>query len=88
VVSITVQTAGEQVEGSGVILASDGLVVTNNHVVEDAAGGGRITVRLSDGRTVLAHGQRRQAGRRVGAPVAERQPQGPGDQRLRPADLV
>jgi putative serine protease PepD len=55
VVSITVQTAGEQVEGSGVILASDGLIVTNNHVVEDAAGGGRITVQLSDGRTVAAN---------------------------------
>ena len=55
VVSITVQTAGGQVEGSGVILTSDGLIVTNNHVVEDAAGGGRITVRLSDGRTVAAN---------------------------------
>lgn len=54
VVSITVQTAGEQVEGSGVILTSDGLIVTNNHVVADAAGGGRITVQLSDGRTVAA----------------------------------
>jgi len=55
VVSITVQTAGGQVEGSGVILTSDGLIVTNNHVVEDAAGGGRITVQLSDGRTVAAN---------------------------------
>ena len=55
VVSITVQTAGGQVEGSGVILTSDRLIVTNNHVVEDAAGGGRITVQLSDGRTVAAN---------------------------------
>jgi putative serine protease PepD len=55
VVSITVQTAGEQVEGSGVILTSDGFIVTNNHVVENAAGGGRITVQLSDGRTVAAN---------------------------------
>jgi putative serine protease PepD len=54
VASITVRSAGQQVEGSGVVLRSDGLIVTNNHVVEDAAGGGRITVELSDGRTVAA----------------------------------
>ena len=54
VVSITVRSAGQQVEGSGVVLRSDGLIATNNHVVEDAAGGGRITVELSDGRTVAA----------------------------------
>jgi putative serine protease PepD len=54
VVSITVQTGGEQVEGSGVILTSDGLIVTNHHVVADAAGEGRIAVRLADGRTVAA----------------------------------
>jgi putative serine protease PepD len=54
VVSITVRTAGGEVEGSGVILRSDGLIVTNDHVVEDAAGGGRVTVELSDGRTVAA----------------------------------
>jgi putative serine protease PepD len=53
VVSITVRAAGQQVEGSGVILRSDGLIVTNHHVVADAAGG-RITVQLSDGRTVAA----------------------------------
>jgi putative serine protease PepD len=53
VASITVRTAGEQVEGSGVVLTADGLIVTNAHVVADA-GGGRITVDLSDGRTVAA----------------------------------
>jgi len=54
VVSITVRSAGEQVEGSGVVLSSDGLIVTNAHVVADAADGGRVTVDLSDGRTVAA----------------------------------
>jgi putative serine protease PepD len=54
VVSITVRTAGQQVEGSGVILGSDGLILTNNHVVEDAAQGGRITVEFSDGSTATA----------------------------------
>jgi putative serine protease PepD len=53
VVSITVRTAGEQVEGSGVVLTAHGLIVTNAHVVAGAAGG-RITVDLSDGRTVVA----------------------------------
>jgi putative serine protease PepD len=32
-VPIAVRTAGQQVEGSGVIIGSDGLIVTNNHVV-------------------------------------------------------
>jgi putative serine protease PepD len=52
VVSITVWSAGGQVEGSGVILSADGLIVTNDHVVEDAGSGGQVTVQLSDGRTV------------------------------------
>jgi putative serine protease PepD len=54
VVSITVRTTGQQVEGSGVVLRSDGLILTNNHVVEGAAQGGRITVEFSDGATATA----------------------------------
>ncbi|CAN5457737.1 hypothetical protein BH11ARM2_BH11ARM2_17590 [soil metagenome] len=37
--------------GSGVILSKDGIIVTNNHVVE---GADKVTVRLSDGRTIDA----------------------------------
>ncbi|MEV6239945.1 trypsin-like peptidase domain-containing protein [Lentzea sp. NPDC051838] len=38
--------------GSGVILSSDGKILTNNHVV--ASAGGQVTVTLNDGRTVQA----------------------------------
>ncbi|WP_306214421.1 S1C family serine protease [Actinoplanes sp. RD1] len=37
--------------GSGVVLTADGLVLTNNHVVES---GGTASIRLADGRTVPA----------------------------------
>ena len=55
VVSIEVSTAQGGGEGSGVVLSADGLILTNNHVVADAAGGnGQITVTLSDGSTASA----------------------------------
>ncbi len=38
-------------EGSGIILSSDGLILTNNHVVAAAKGGPETTVTFSDGRT-------------------------------------
>jgi putative serine protease PepD len=45
VVSISVETGSSGGTGSGVVLRSDGYVLTNNHVVADAAGGvGTITV--------------------------------------------
>lgn len=37
--------------GSGVIITSDGYILTNNHVVADAAKKGGVTVKLSDKRT-------------------------------------
>jgi putative serine protease PepD len=54
VVSITVQGQGTSGEGSGVVLRSDGTVLTNNHVVEAAANGGTIRLTFSDGRTAPA----------------------------------
>ena len=37
--------------GSGVIISSDGYIVTNNHVIEDAS---KISVTLNDGRELIA----------------------------------
>jgi putative serine protease PepD len=51
VVSIAVTGGGQSGEGSGVILRSDGTILTNNHVVDAAAAGGSITVRFADGRS-------------------------------------
>ncbi len=48
-VSIEVSTPGLQGSGSGFVLREDGLIVTNNHVVADAADGGEIRVVFSDG---------------------------------------
>jgi serine protease Do len=47
----TGQPVAEQGTGTGVVVRSDGLIATNDHVV---AGGQDITVTLSDGRTVPA----------------------------------
>ncbi|HEX4699885.1 MAG TPA: trypsin-like peptidase domain-containing protein [Actinomycetes bacterium] len=52
VVSIEVSTQQGGGEGSGIVLSSDGLILTNNHVVADAANGaGTITVTFNDGTT-------------------------------------
>jgi putative serine protease PepD len=53
-VSITVTTQTGQSEGTGVITRSDGVILTNNHVVADAAQGGQISVKLNDGKKVSA----------------------------------
>ena len=55
VVSISVATPRGQGTGSGVILSSDGLVLTNNHVVAAAASGGQISVTFNDGEEASAH---------------------------------
>lgn len=40
--------------GSGVVLSKDGIILTNNHVVAEAADGGSLTVTFHDGRTASA----------------------------------
>ncbi|HMG45137.1 MAG TPA: trypsin-like peptidase domain-containing protein [Acidimicrobiales bacterium] len=54
VVSITATDGRQSGEGSGVIISSDGLVLTNNHVVALAAEGGQLEVTLPDGSTANA----------------------------------
>ncbi|MGE5287391.1 MAG: S1C family serine protease [Micromonosporaceae bacterium] len=55
VVMIKATTATGTSEGSGVILESDGVIVTNNHVISDAAdGNGSISVTFDDGSTADA----------------------------------
>lgn len=54
VVSIDVQTSQGAGAGSGVVFDAKGNIITNNHVVEGAAGKGDINVTLSDGRTFAA----------------------------------
>ena len=49
VVKINVKGQQEQGSGSGIIISSNGEILTNNHVVEVAAGGGEISVNFNDG---------------------------------------
>jgi putative serine protease PepD len=54
VVSITFSAGGQSGEGSGVIISSDGQILTNNHVVAAAANGGQLTVTFQDNKTASA----------------------------------
>jgi putative serine protease PepD len=54
VVKIDVAGARGAGSGSGIILSSDGEILTNNHVVELAGDGGSITVSFNDGSTAKA----------------------------------
>jgi putative serine protease PepD len=54
VVSITVTGAQETDEGSGIVLRSDGVILTNNHVISAAENGGTISVTFTDGTTAAA----------------------------------
>ncbi len=54
VVTVNVDTSGEQDTGSGVIIRSDGYILTNNHVIAAASSSGRVTATLADGRKLKA----------------------------------
>jgi putative serine protease PepD len=54
VVKINVAGPSGQGSGSGVVLSEDGEILTNNHVVDAAAEGGRIAVSFDDGSTAPA----------------------------------
>jgi putative serine protease PepD len=53
---VQIEVAGPQGEGSGsgIILSEDGRILTNNHVVEVAEGGGSLRVSFEDGTTATA----------------------------------
>jgi putative serine protease PepD len=52
VVSISVESPSGSGTGSGVVLRSDGYIITNNHVVDAAANGGRVTVSFNGAESV------------------------------------
>ncbi len=53
---VQINVKGPQIadSGTGIILSSNGQILTNNHVVEAAANGGTITVLFGDGKTARA----------------------------------
>jgi putative serine protease PepD len=54
VVQINVAGSQGSGSGSGIILSEDGQILTNNHVVELAQGGGTLSVQFNDGTTAEA----------------------------------
>jgi S1-C subfamily serine protease len=57
VVSISVTSTSGDGTGSGSVIQSDSsksFIVTNNHVIDDAVGGGKVTVELQDGTEIDA----------------------------------
>jgi putative serine protease PepD len=66
VVSIAFTGQAGSGTGSGIVISKDGVILTNNHVVAEAADGGSLTVSFQDGRTASA----KILGRDPGADVA------------------
>jgi putative serine protease PepD len=54
VVTVIVRGAGQEAEGSGIILRADGVILTNNHVVAAAGADASIAVQFSNGQTATA----------------------------------
>ncbi|CAN5180758.1 hypothetical protein BH18ACT9_BH18ACT9_04890 [soil metagenome] len=54
VVKISVTSSQGSGSGSGIVLSADGEILTNNHVVEVAQGGGAMAVSFSDGSSAKA----------------------------------
>src|SRR5690606_16596342 len=54
VVSISATNGQSGTGGTGIIVSSDGEILTNNHVVAIAKGGGTVTVTFNDGKTASA----------------------------------
>jgi putative serine protease PepD len=54
VVSIGFEAGQVSGSGSGIVISADGQILTNNHVVAQAADGGSLTVTFSDGSTAEA----------------------------------
>ena len=54
VTQVNVAGGGQAGSGSGIIISSDGQILTNDHVVESAADGGSITVAFNDGTNAKA----------------------------------
>ncbi len=81
VVSIAFSGPAGSGTGSGIVLSRDGVILTNNHVVAEAADGGSLTVSFQDGRTASAS----IVGRDPGADVAVIRAAGVSD--LTPAQL-
>ena len=54
VTQVNVSGGGQAGSGTGIIISSDGQILTNNHVVESAADGGSITVAFNDGTNAKA----------------------------------